>query len=355
MRQLPKALMKWYQKHARLLPWRGSSDPYEIWISEVMLQQTRIETVIPYFEKWMSIFQDLESVSNSNEEEILRIWEGLGYYSRARNIYKTAKIIMEDYNGEFPVDEAALQRLPGIGEYISGAIMSIAYHEKVPALDGNGIRVIARLFNYQQPVNVNRNRNFLKKKLVELLPEKKPGDFNQALMDLGSVICIPSDPKCTHCPLHKYCESFKKATQNFLPVKGKKKRIPHYQVVAAIIENKIQEVLIDKRPSKGFLGGLWEFPGGKVEKKESNEEALVRELKEELGILVRPFEIFGIYKHTYTHFRVTVHTFFAKLDKGQPKPLQVEECEWVRVKELKHYPMGKVDRSISNDLQQRYQ
>jgi A/G-specific adenine glycosylase len=319
----------------------------------VMLQQTRIETVIPYFEKWMFMFPDLASVSNSNEEEILRIWEGLGYYSRARNIYKTAKIIMEDYQGVFPRDKASLRRLPGIGEYITGAILSIAFHEKMPALDGNAIRVIARLFNYQQPVNVIRNRNFLKKKLVELLPEKKPGDFNQALMDLGSLICIPPAPKCDHCPLKKFCESYKNATQDFIPIKEKKKHVPHYQVVAAIIKNEIHEVLIDKRPSEGLLGGLWEFPGGKVEKMESHEEALIRELKEELGILVRPFEEFGIYKHAYTHFRVTVHTYLAKLNKGQPKPVQVEECKWVRVEELNQYPMGKVDRNISKDLQKR--
>lgn len=351
MKRITKALMKWYQKHARNLPWRGSIDPYKIWISEVMLQQTRIETVIPYFEKWMSKFPDLESVSKSSEEEVLRIWEGLGYYSRARNIYKTANIIKEEFHGSFPEDEKMVRNLPGIGDYITGAILSIAFQQKKPALDGNGVRVIARLFDFLEPVNIKKNRHYLRDKLVELLPEESPGDFNQALMDLGATICIPSDPKCTYCPLKKYCESFKNGTQTLLPVKKKKKQIPYHQVVAAIIENEKNEVLIDKRPSKGLLGGLWEFPGGKVEKNESNEDALIRELNEELGILVKPLRKFGIYKHAYTHFRVTVHTFFAALEKGHPIPLQVEEFRWVGVDQLGQYPMGKVDRNISEDLQ----
>jgi len=330
--------LAWYQSNAREFPWRGLDDPYLIWISEVMLQQTQVETVIPYFQRWTSEFLDIQSVAQASEEEVLKLWEGLGYYSRARNIKKSAAIIYYQLNGVIPSTTHELKKLPGIGEYIAGAIASIAF----------GLR----LYDFHGLVNKSRNKNTLKEYLRELIPNGKAGDFNQAVMDLGSIVCRSVNPICEKCPIRKECIAFSKNTQIELPVVKERPAKPHVEVVAAILR-KGEKVLIDKRSADGLLGGMWEFPGGKIEQDEDHSTALKRELMEELGISVNLEDLFGIYTHAYTHFTVKVHTYFAKIINGEPKALEADDIEWVDISALGDFPMGKVDRSVSNDLEKR--
>jgi A/G-specific adenine glycosylase len=345
-----RKLLRWYDRHARELPWRGESDPYRVWISEVMLQQTRVETVIPYYERWLVIFPTLFDLAQAKEQDVLKVWEGLGYYSRARNLLNAARIIQNERGGKFPQEMSELKKLPGIGSYIAGAIASIAFGQKMPALDGNGKRVLARLSSLREPVNLDKNARILEKKLMELLPDKRAGDFNQAIMDLGSRICLPRRPKCGECPLQSLCEAYAQGAQLEIPVRTSKRPIPHYQVVAAIIREQ-DRVLIDQRKSGDLLGGMWEFPGGKVEKGESLADAIVREIHEELNLVIRAGNLLNVYEHAYTHFSVEVHAIECEIVAGKPQPLEADAIAWVPIKRLDDYPMGKVDRLISRQLQ----
>jgi len=344
--------LAWYKLNARELPWRGLYDPYLIWISEVMLQQTQVETVIPYFQCWISRFPDIQSVVHASEEDVLKLWEGLGYYSRARNIKKSAVIIHSQFNGVIPGTTHELKKLPGIGDYIAGAIASIAFGLNEPALDANGIRVVSRLYDFHGLVNKTRNKNILKEYLRGMIPDGMVGDFNQAVMDLGSMVCRSANPICEQCPLRKECIAFSKSTQMDLPVVKRRPAKPHLEVVAAILR-KGDKVLIDKRFADGLLGGMWEFPGGKIEHGEDHSTALKRELEEEMGISVDLKELFGIYEHAYTHFSVTVYTYFVEIVEGDPKALESEKIEWAKIGALLNFPMGKVDRNISDDLEKR--
>lgn len=345
-------LLKWYKSNARELPWRGLQDPYLIWVSEVMLQQTQVEIVIPYFQHWTKRFPDIQSVVHASEDDVLKVWEGLGYYSRARNIKKTSVIIYHQFNGVIPGITNELKKLPGIGDYIAGAIASIAFGLNEPALEVNGVRLVSRLFDFHGLVSRTGNKNILKEYLRELIPDGNAGNFNQAVMDLGSMVCLSVNPICRKCPIRKECLAFSRSTQMDLPVIKERPTKPHLEVVAAIIE-KDDKVLIDKRPADGLLGGMWEFPGGKVEPGEDHPNALKRELKEELGIAVYLENLFGVYKHAYTHFTVTVYPYFVEIVNGDPKALEADKIEWVDINALQDFPMGKVDRNISGDLEKR--
>lgn len=342
-------LLRWYARFARDLPWRGETDPFRVWVSEVMLQQTQVGTAAPYYTRFLEQYPDMETLANAAEQDVLKAWEGLGYYSRARNLWRTANLLMAGANGLLPNNVSALKKLPGIGEYSAGAIASIAFGQKEPALDGNGKRVLTRLMAFREPVNNRKNFLLLRQRLMDLLPEKQPGDFNQALMDLGSVLCLPRQPLCAQCPLKAECEANHTGAQLEIPVKVARKPIPHYPVVAAVIRRE-GKALIDKRRADSLLGGMWEFPGGKVEEGESIEEALIRELREELGIVVRVGKKLNTYEHAYTHFSVSVHAIECQIASGTPRALESDEIVWAPIERLAEYPMGKVDRLISLDL-----
>jgi A/G-specific adenine glycosylase len=347
--QFNQLLLNWYKTNARSLPWRGHSDAYAVWISEIMLQQTRVDTVIPYYLRWLERFPNLQLLAASSEQDVLNVWEGLGYYSRARSILKAARVIEEKYGGKFPDERKELEKLPGLGRYTAAAIASIAFGRDEVVLDGNVKRVLSRCFNLSEPIDTPSGEKLLWQKAESLLPSGKAGEYNQAVMDLGATVCTPRTPACSACPLAGICEAKRLELQEVLPVISQKKPIPHYLVVAAVLQ-KGEKVLIARRPSKGLLGGLWEFPGGKVEEGESYVEALQREIREELGTEIEVGAEIGVYKHAYTHFKVTLHAFKTGLSGLEPVALEASELRWVAPDKLGDFPMGKIDRMISNDL-----
>jgi len=340
---LATGLLNWYRHQGRTLPWRGNPDPYFVWVSEIMLQQTRVETVIPYFERWMHQFPTVNDLAKASEQDVLNAWEGLGYYSRARNLHKAAKFVVEQHSGELPRDLKALRKLPGIGRYTVGAIASIAFNMDEPTLDGNLRRVYARLFDVSDPADSTAGEKILWSLAAEHLPHGQAGDYNQALMDLGATICLPKNPRCLLCPLMEMCAARANGTQEQRPVLKPKKEIPHHTHVAGIVvEN--GKVLLAKRPSKGLLGGMWEFPNGRVEAEPAGELESV--LETEYGLKVHGNEALGTVQHAYTHFKVTVHAFRCELVSMSPN----KSLRWVKLEELDDYPMGKVDRQIAGVL-----
>jgi len=325
------------------MPWRDHPDPYAVWVSEIMLQQTRVETVIPYFEKWMKLFPDVNSLAKAKERDVLNAWEGLGYYSRARNLYKAAKIIGSEHNGKLPRDLKALRSLPGIGAYTVGAIASIAFKMDEPTLDGNLRRVFARLYNVTEFADSSIGEKMLWDYARKNLPKGKAGDYNQALMDLGATICLPKNPRCLLCPLTDMCEARKNGTQEQRPVLKPKKQVPHHVHAAGVIVKR-GRVLLSQRPDGGLLAGMWEFPKARVEGNPAKD--LTKVLFSEYKLKVKKKEPVGVVQHAYTHFKVTVHAFWCEAG-SIPKN---KKLKWVKISELDDYPMGKVDRQIARKL-----
>jgi A/G-specific adenine glycosylase len=279
----------------------------------------------------------------------LQAWEGLGYYSRARNLHRAAQLVVERWHGQIPRTREDLESLPGVGRYTAGAIASIAFGQDEPALDANIRRVLARVFNVAVPARSPEGERILWSLARRVLPAGRAGDFNQALMDHGSSICTPQRPACLICPIAAWCEARALGVQEERPVLDAKPVVPHYTVTAAIL-TRGDEILIARRPSTGLLGGMWEFPGGKLEEGETLQEALRREIREELGVDIQVGEPAGIYRHGYTHFKVTLHAFCCALNGGEPQALSASEIRWVRREALGQYPMGKIDRQIARRL-----
>ena len=322
MPRLSSDLLNWYKKHGRTLPWRDHPDPYAVWVSEIMLQQTRVDTVIPYFEKWMKLFPDIPVLANADEQTVLNTWEGLGYYSRARNLHKAAKIVAEKFGGELPRNLDDLRSLPGIGRYTVGAIASMAFKMDEPTLDGNLRRVFSRLFDVTEFADSPTGEKILWGLAAENLPKGKAGDYNQALMDLGATICLPKNPRCLLCPLMEICEARKNGTQDLRPVLKLKKQAPHY-VHAAVVVIERGRVLLHQRPADGLLGGMWEFPNARVEADPA--AGLVKAINAAYS------------------FKVTVHVFRCEA-ASVPKN---RNLKWVKLSDLGDFPMGKVDRQIA--------
>lgn len=343
-------LLAWYAQHQRRLPWRQTRDPYAIWIAEVMLQQTRVETVIPYYQRWMQRFPGVASLAAAEQQQILQAWEGLGYYRRAHHLQQAARIIVEQFAGRFPHTAAQLRQLPGIGDYTAAAIAAIAFDADEIALDGNLRRVFARLLDLPSDPRTPEGERAVRAHAVQLLPPGQAALFNQALMDLGSLICTPRKPACQRCPLLGDCQACANATQELRPLRKARPPIPHHIVVAGVIRRR-SRLLLGQRPEDGLLGGLWEFPGGKLEPGEPLGVALQRELREELGVAAQPAAQIGTYQHAYSHFRVTLHALECRLPAGEePQALEHRQLRWVTLDELSDLPMGKIDRAIARDL-----
>jgi A/G-specific adenine glycosylase len=326
-------LTHWYVKNKRDLPWRRTRDPYKIWISEIMLQQTTVSTVIAYYERWIKTFPTVHDLAKAPLQTVLKQWQGLGYYNRVKNLYKTAHILINEHKGILPKDPKVIRSLPGFGPYTTGSVLSIAYDIPLTIIDANVRRVVMRLLalpglaDTKQDLKVNEF-------LLKVLPIRGAGDFNQALMELGALVCRAKDPVCISCPLAKYCQAYREGKQELIP-QTKKKPIKDVQAVIAIIK-KGNNYFIQKRPSKGLLADLWEFPGGKVRATESKKKALDRELNEELGVKLKSSKYLFDVKHFYTQFRVNLSVFACSLE-NEPKADAVHR--WVSFKNFSKYPM----------------
>jgi len=344
-------LLSWFRRHARDLPWRHDPTPYQVWVSEVMLQQTQVETVRGYYARFLARFPDVATLAAAPQEDVLKLWEGLGYYSRARSLHKAARIVVEEHDGSLPADVDALRRLPGIGPYTAGAVASIAFGIPTPAVDGNVRRVLARVLALPSPTQA-----LLASAVGEWMPADAAGAFTEALMELGATLCSPRVPKCLLCPWQDLCRARRTGRPETYPAPKPKKIIPHYDVVAAVTlragtSEQGAEVLVAQRRQDDMLGGLWEFPGGKVESGESLAEALVRELREEMTIGVAVGDTLTVVKHAYTHFRITLHALFCTLIEGEPVCIECQDHRWASLAEVRDLPMAVTDRKIAGALE----
>lgn len=310
-------LLAFYDARSRDLPWRREADPYRVWVSEVMLQQTRVEAVIPYYERWMRRFPTLEALAEADVDDVLREWQGLGYYARARNLHRAARLVRERHNGRIPADPEALRQLPGVGEYTAGAIASIAFGIPAPAIDGNVRRVFSRLLDDPDPAPSE-----LRGVVAALVPEDRPGDFNQALMELGATICTPRSPACDRCPVAAMCRARANGTVAERPRPKPKKALPEDDVATAVVVAPSGRFLLTRRPEDGLLGGMWEFPGTAVRPGETIADAARRAAIEALGdttgthaavTAIAPVPL-GAVVHTFSHRRTTYHAFRLDLD-----------------------------------------
>ena len=348
---LRASLLDWYKTFGRTLPWRNLRDPYAIWISEIMLQQTQVKTVLGYYDRWLQKFPTLQSLATADIQQVLKLWEGLGYYSRARNLHKAAGKIVEEYDGEFPQEFDRILALPGIGRTTAGGIISSAFNQPFPILDGNVKRILARLVTL--PVLLPKADKQLWQLSESLLDRQHPRDFNQALMDLGATICTPKSPKCDRCPWMNHCLAYQTGTPTSWPMRNSAPARPHKIIGVGIIWNDRQQILIDRRLDDGLLGGLWEFPGGKVEEGETLPECILREIKEELDIEVEVGSHLITIDHAYSHFRVTLNVYHCHYISGEPKPLESQEIRWVSLDELDELPFPKANLKIIEALRDR--
>ena len=308
LKYIVEPLLLWFYQNKRDLPWRKTENPYHIWVSEIMLQQTRVEAVKPYYERFLQTLPTVKDLAEADEETILKLWEGLGYYSRVRNMQKAAIQIMQEHDGVFPSDHSKLLKLKGIGPYTAGAVGSIAFHLPVPAVDGNVLRVMSRITADPSDISLQKTKKYWEERIAEILPVEHPGDLNQALMELGATVCLPNGvPKCEICPIRKYCEAYRRNTVMLYPVKAEKKArlMEHLNVFFCIYENKIA---IGKRSDKGLLSGLWELPN--CQRDVAPPIAL-----QELGILKAEIEPMKSQKHIFTHVEWHMDCYFIKVSK----------------------------------------
>ena len=328
-----RKLRLWYEKQHRKLPWRGSHDPYKIWVSEVMLQQTTVRAVLPFYRKWLKLFPDIRSLGRAPLQKVLKAWQGLGYYQRAKNLHQAAQVICDKFRGQIPSDFDQLRNLPGFGPYTAAAVASFAFDKSYPVLDANVRRITMRIAGLSSEAGAKNDR-FLLHFLKPYLPQKRMGLFNQALMELGSQVCRPKNPLCLLCPISDFCRAFKEGTQEIIPT-PKKRKYTKVEAVVAVIQRK-GKFLIQKRPSQGLLADLWEFPGGKRKSGETREEALRREIREELLAEAKKIKFLIKVSHAYTQFQVTLYAYECTL-KNKPH-LSKGRRRWVSLKGLRRYP-----------------
>lgn len=329
-------LITWFEQEQRILPWREDSDPYKIWVSEIMLQQTRVDTVIPYFNRFMEWFPTLEDFAEADEEKILKAWEGLGYYSRVRNLQSAIKEVKEHYGGKVPNNHQDMIALKGVGPYTAGAVLSIAYGLPEPAVDGNVMRVLSRILLIQEDIAKQKTRNIFEDAVRLIISHKNPSSFNQALMELGALICTPGTPSCLLCPVNKHCVAFSEGVQADLPVKTVVKKVKKIHLISCIIINEKGEILVRKRPPKGLLANLWEFPSYSNEKavtdKEEYTEMFAAQFETKIELSADKFtEI----QHVFSHLKWNIDAYTAKLQTDIPDGImEINRFKWVTDSEM---------------------
>jgi A/G-specific adenine glycosylase len=347
---LARKLLAWYDREQRSLPWRETTDPYRIWVSEIMLQQTRVDTVIPYYHRFLIAFSTVRDLAEAPLQDVLKVWENLGYYARARNLHAAAGVVVEKFSGRIPDSLEDLKALPGVGDYAAGAILSIAYGHAVPAVDGNVRRILARLFALDEPIDQPRGRRRLHQTAALLVPKRRAGDFNQALMDLGATVCQAKTSACPCCPLENICLAWAGGLQGAIPQTTARLPIPHRQEAVAVIRDRDGCFLVIQRPARGLLGSLWKFPGGFIPESDNREAQLQELLEKELGLKVRVGMFVAAAEHAYTHFRTTLHAYEGRLIRERSAPVTGGDWRWVSPAELLALPLAKVDRMIAGRI-----
>lgn len=344
-------LLAWYDENKRDLPWRKTEDPYHIWVSEVMLQQTQVDTVIPYFERFIERFPTVESLAEADEEEVLKMWEGLGYYSRARNLQTAVREVKETYGGIVPDNEEEISALKGVGPYTAGAILSIAYGKPVPAVDGNVMRVLSRVLLIFDDISKVKTRKLFEAAVRAMIPDDAASRFNQALMELGAIICTPKSPGCLLCPVRSECRAFHEGVETELPVKAKKKPPKPVPIAVAVLQNADGHVLISKRSNEGLLANLWEFPNCELESDESPKRQLKHFFEQVWGVTVTLHEQLLQFNHIFSHLKWELDVYRGTL---HTEVMENETVKLVSMNELERYPFSvshqKIIRRLLNEL-----
>ena len=336
-------LLLWYEENRRDLPWRDTKDPYRIWVSEVMAQQTRIGTMAPYYERFVGRFPTIGELARADLQDVLKVWERLGYYERARNLHRSARILAKRSPCEVPRRKSELLKLPGIGEYTASAIASIAFGQPTAAVDANVCRVLSRLFRLKAPIGRSSSAGGFRAAADSLISASRPGDFNQAMMELGALVCLPRRPVCSSCPVRLFCGAYRGDAVAQFPVRLRPKSIPTRNVAVAVIVRR-NRLLITKRKKEGLLGGMWEFPGGKIEEGESPRKACLREVEEEVDLLVKVERPIKTFAYAYTHFRVNMHVFSCRFVSGRVRLNSPVAYRWIRLSQLDRFPLPGANR-----------
>jgi len=352
IKQFQGKLQRWFAKNQRNMPWRQTDDPYKIWVSEVMLQQTQVQTVIPYYQRFVKKFPNLKNLAVAKQHDVLKIWEGLGYYARARNLHLAAQKLISDNKNRIPENAEDFKQLPGVGDYITAAVLSIAFEVPMAVVDGNVKRVLARVFMIKEPVNKSSSTSIFNQHAKEVLDINLPGTHNQAMMELGALICTPTQPNCQSCPVQEYCRSYMKNKVAEFPKRLKRKPTPEYHIAVGVVLKK-NRFLITLRKPEGLLGGLWEFPGGKIEKGEKPENACLREIKEEVNLNVEMVSHLTQVKHAYTHFKIRMEVFVCRYVSGRVKLNGPVDRRWITMNQVDKFAFPKANHKFIPLLRER--
>jgi A/G-specific adenine glycosylase len=345
---LARRLRSWFRRQARDLPWRRTRDPYAIWVSEIMLQQTQVATVLPYFNRFLDALPTINALALASEQEVLRLWEGLGYYRRARDLHRAARILRTEHRGHLPRDPAVLRTLPGFGRYTVGAVLSQAFDQRLPILEANSLRVLCRLLAYREDPRRGLGQRFLWHAAQTLLPHRHAGDFNQALMELGALVCTPQAPRCRECPLAEHCETHARGLEEQIPHRAPEPVVEHVAEVAVVVR-KASRLLLVQRPAEGRWAGLWEFPHTPLQDGEDHDAAAQRLLRG-LGIEAKPATELTTIRHGVTRFRITMVCLAAVYRSGRFRSAFYQACKWLTPTLLKQYPVSAPQRRLADML-----
>lgn len=349
-KEIQTALLAWFRRAQRDLPWRRNLDPYAIWVSEIMLQQTQVATVIPFFERWMARFPTARALAEAEEHDVLHAWQGLGYYSRARNLRRGAQQVLTEHGGRVPDSVEALLALPGVGRYTAGAIASIAYNVSAPIVDGNVIRVLSRLFALRGDPAKAPLKNQIWELAEALIPEGDARDFNPALMELGATVCTPVNPRCGLCPVASACEARRLNIQQELPETAARPKITAVSMVAALVWHGDQVLLVQRRPDESRWAGMWQFPNVEVRSGESKPDAVRRAVTEVVGLQATVGERALIVRHGVTRFRITLEVYQCPSAEGEPQVMGCQAWRWAGAEDVEALALPKAHRTIAREI-----